>query len=169
MNSEKSGRISKSQRSYLKSIPRLDKHWSSPSYKHSSLHASCFSFSIWRSGNSYGVLREDRVRGHSVEELLVVAVSRAEATAQGRWLGSQSSVPLDSELIISTHLDLRWTTPDSPWACTHQSHLLIIYWGQVVALTVDVEGGSSFLPFSAIPLSFPSSLFPVFQYVFMKH
>lgn len=69
-------------------------------------------------------------RGHSAEALWGVAVSRGEATIQGRRLGAQSSDRLDSELLISLQLTVRGTTPDSPWVPTHYKCLLIIYWGQ---------------------------------------
>lgn len=72
-------------RYYLESIPRLDKDWSSPNHKHSSLQGHCFSFSIWRSRSICGVLGEDRVRGKSAGELWVLVVP------QGRRLGAQSS------------------------------------------------------------------------------
>lgn len=102
---------------------------------------------------------EDGVRGHRAEELWVVAVSRGEATAQARRKRAQSSVLLGSELVTSPQLDLRGTIPDSPWVCTHQSHLLLIYWEQVIALTFDVEGDASFPPPHTHP-PFPSFLPP---------
>lgn len=46
-------------------------------------------------------LGEAGVRGHTAETLQLVAVSRGEATAQGRRLDAQSSDLLDPELVIS--------------------------------------------------------------------
>ena len=55
---------------------------------------------IWKFGKMTG-LGEAGVRGHSAETLQLVAVSRGEASAQGRRLGAQSSDLSDPELVRS--------------------------------------------------------------------
>ena len=133
MNGKIVGEFWRVKDSILKSVPGLDHGWLSPSCEHYSSSAHCH-LEVWE---------DDRIR-RGRGQRSPCRDTAVGGSQQGRRLGAQSSDLSDPELVISQLV--RERPAPTKGACW------LVLGSRVVALTLDVEGGSFFLSPSFLPL-----------------